>query len=60
MKILSTKGNVIETFKLGNTTIHICDDFIVSDFEVDTVVKELYAIGWRILTQSATKPYNTF
>lgn len=56
MKILSTKGNIIETFMSGNTTIHICDDFIVPDHKVDTVVKELYAIGWRILSQRKTKP----
>jgi len=52
----SVKGNVIETFMVGNTTIHICDDSIVPDHKVDDVIKELYAIAWRILSQNQTKP----
>ncbi|GIO13575.1 hypothetical protein J19TS2_31300 [Cohnella xylanilytica] len=43
------KGNIVETTMIGNTTVHVCDDFIVTDpDEIERVLDEYYAAGWAM------------
>lgn len=42
-------GTVVETKKIGNTTIHICSDhFPKNDEEKREVLRQFHEVGWRI------------
>ncbi|NGP56810.1 hypothetical protein FLT15_00065 [Paenibacillus thiaminolyticus] len=44
------KGNIVETYKIGNTTVNICDDcFVKTPEEKERVLAEFYAVGWAII-----------
>jgi len=50
------QGNVVETFRIGGTTINICDDFFAQDeYEVEKVLDDLHAAGWAIINDLAAK-----
>lgn len=43
-------GNVVKTYMIGNTTIHVCDDFAVKTTEeTDAIISNFLRIGTRIL-----------
>ncbi|MEK3788056.1 hypothetical protein [Paenibacillus sp. FSL K6-1230] len=46
-------GNVVKSYKTGDTTIDICDDHIVkTKHEVDEIIKEMHRIAWKLLTEN--------
>lgn len=41
--------NIVETYKYGNATVHICDNFIRTDpDEIQKVLNEYYAASWLL------------
>lgn len=43
------EGNVVKTITSGNTTIHFCDDFVISDAStINEILKRYERIGWDI------------
>ncbi|WP_274363739.1 hypothetical protein [Paenibacillus thermotolerans] len=51
--------NIVETYQLGNTTIHIADNFIARDpEEIERRVSELYKIAWRIVRDARERGVN--
>ncbi|UOK65310.1 hypothetical protein MT997_13775 [Paenibacillus sp. OVF10] len=43
-------GNVVETYQFGETTVHICDDFIVqTPSQIAKVIRQMHEVGWDIL-----------
>lgn len=52
----SNGGNIVETYKLGNTTVHICDDcFAKTPEEIKKVLDDYHAAGWAIVLDLAAK-----
>lgn len=48
--------NIVETYKLGNATIHICDNFIRTDpAEIEKVLDDFHAAGWAIIDELREK-----
>jgi hypothetical protein len=42
--------NIVETYKIGNTTIKIADNYIRTDpKEVEEILNRFYASAWRIV-----------
>lgn len=47
---IKRKGNIVETYRFGNTIVHICDDCIVkTPEEKERVLAQFYAAGWAIV-----------
>lgn len=43
------KPNIVETYNIGGSTIHIADNFIRKDpDEIERIIDEFHAIGWMI------------
>lgn len=43
-------GNIVETYTIDGTTIHICDDFVVrTPEEIEKVLKDMHAVAWKIV-----------
>ena len=43
-------GNVVETYKIGQTTIRICDDYVAqTPEEIDRILDDFHAVGWAII-----------
>lgn len=48
--------NIVETYQIGGSTIHICDNFIRTDpAEIEKVLDDFHAAGWRIIEELAAK-----
>jgi hypothetical protein len=44
--------NIIETYEIGNSIIHIADNHIVkTPEEIDKVLDDFHAAGWRIVEE---------
>lgn len=44
--------NIVETYKIGGTTIHIADNFVAkTPEEVQRVLDNFQAVGWKIVRQ---------
>jgi hypothetical protein len=42
--------NIVETYKYGNATVHIADNFIRTDpEEIQKVLNEYYAASWALV-----------
>lgn len=50
-------GNVVEEYKLGNTTVKICDDFCrdKTDEEVQAIINRISVIVFKILFGSSVE-----
>ncbi|MHB0944628.1 hypothetical protein ACYCSU_24065 [Paenibacillus sp. ALE1] len=48
-KAHKSEGNVVETYTFGNTSIKICDDYIVTDERVDLILQKFHEVGWKII-----------
>ncbi|MBU5356095.1 hypothetical protein KQI74_27980 [Paenibacillus barcinonensis] len=49
-------GNIVETYKFGETTVHICDDFIVrSPSQIAKVIREMHEAGWAIIANQKSE-----
>ncbi|MFC0214053.1 hypothetical protein ACFFK0_16615 [Paenibacillus chartarius] len=49
MKKAMEEPNIVETYKFGNSTVHIASNFFVSTPEAkQRVLNEMHAIGWLI------------
>ncbi|RGL39112.1 hypothetical protein DXC69_03735 [Paenibacillus polymyxa] len=48
-KAHKNEGNVVETYAFGNTSIKICDDYIVTDERVDLILQKFHEVGWKII-----------
>ncbi|WP_164815287.1 hypothetical protein [Paenibacillus macerans] len=47
------QGNVVETYKFGETTVEICDDFCVRAPEaISKIVKDMHLIAWPVFQLS--------
>jgi hypothetical protein len=47
----SVIGNVVEEYKLGNTTIKICDDGYrnLTPADIERTLERIVEIGWKIV-----------
>lgn len=44
------EGNVVETFKSGNTTIRICDDYVArTEDDIHRILEQFHKAGWAIV-----------
>lgn len=50
-------GNVVEEYKLGNTTAKICDDFCrdKTDEEVEAILNRISSIAFRSLSAASVE-----
>ncbi|WP_144940175.1 hypothetical protein [Paenibacillus sp. 32O-W] len=50
------KGNIVETYQIGKTTVHICDDHVAkTQEEIEKVIDEMHTAGWKIIESAAEK-----
>lgn len=52
--------NIVQTYHIGNSTVHICDDYAQED--VENVMQDLQEAGWEIwdnLTPEEQEKLNT-
>lgn len=48
------KGNIVETYQIGLTTVHICDDYVAKTPEdIEKVIDDMHAVGWKIIESAA-------
>jgi hypothetical protein len=52
----SSLGNVVEEYKIGNTTIKICDAAYINKTpeEINKILDRLTDIGWRCVQSART------
>lgn len=42
--------NIVETYNIDGSTIHICDNYVAkTPEEIEKVVKNLYSAAWKIV-----------
>lgn len=47
---------IVETYKIGNTTIHICSDhFVKTEKEQEECIQKMYDIAWLIVRRAAAR-----
>lgn len=50
------QGNIVETLRLGGTTIHICDDYFAeTPEEIEKILDDYHAAAWAIVNTEAAK-----
>jgi len=48
--------NIVKTYRIGGSTIHIADNYVAkTPEEVEKVLDRLHAVGWRIVEDLAEK-----
>lgn len=47
-------GNVVEEYKIGNTTIKICDDAYrdKTPEDIERIMERIAVIGWKIVREA--------
>ncbi|MFB4326033.1 hypothetical protein RB298_27285 [Priestia sp. BR_2] len=49
-KVKLPEGNIVETYTIGESTIHICDDYMArTPEEKDKVIKNMHEKAWAII-----------
>jgi hypothetical protein len=47
---------IVETYKFGNSTVHIASDYFVKTREeIEKVVDTMHAIGWLIIKEASAR-----
>lgn len=53
---MENESQIIETYRFGNSTVHIASDFIRrNDGEIEMILDELNRIGWAVVEKLAAK-----
>lgn len=50
------EGNIVKTYQIGESLVHICDDFVAKTPEaVERVVRNMHLVGWKIVLEAREK-----